>query len=190
VIWNRKIPDVSEDKTNLPRATLRFVDDTHTFVGQEGAEVQVEGGRLYEVTVHGSEMGHSVGDVIHADNIAELYPDDSEPAGEQLFFFKVAGVGHHGTGTQTPGFAPKHKVLLLREPTNNADRNAIKVVDETRTHQCGYVPAGIAAIMAPLMDRAGLTGTLGVVIRTYSTGGRRIALEVFGSAGRPFAIGD
>lgn len=52
----------------------------------------------------------------------------------------------------------KVSIVLVREPGNEKDPNAVKVLtrwkkgDQTRRAQIGYLPKETAAIVAPLMD--------------------------------------
>lgn len=52
----------------------------------------------------------------------------------------------------------KVSVVLVREPENEKDANAVKVLtrwkkgEQTRRAQIGYLPAEVAAEVAPLMD--------------------------------------
>lgn len=64
----------------------------------------------------------------------------------------------------------KYKILLVREPKNKADCNAIKILartDDRKTVQIGYVPRIDASVLAPLMD----TGTFVQITDNRITGG-------------------
>ena len=47
---------------------------------------------------------------------------------------------------------PGEEVLLVREPNNPYDRNAIQVKNISR-HQVGHIPRTVASVLAPLLDQ-------------------------------------
>jgi len=53
----------------------------------------------------------------------------------------VAGSSHREDALQDEAFAPGRPLLLVPEPENEHDPNAIGVWDEARRLQAGYVPA-------------------------------------------------
>lgn len=55
-----------------------------------------------------------------------------------------------GAGALIDKLKPNQPVVLLREPTNEHDPNAVKVMWGVR--QLGWLPRGLAANIAPLMD--------------------------------------
>jgi hypothetical protein len=57
---------------------------------------------------------------------------------------KVAGVSHRLDALQDDAFEPGRRLVLVAEPDNEHDPNAIGVWDEERRVQAGYVPAEIA----------------------------------------------
>lgn len=59
---------------------------------------------------------------------------------------KIVGVRYYN-GVVNPG----EKVLLRREPSNQYDRNAIRV-DNVMRNQIGHVPRNLASKLAPYMD--------------------------------------
>jgi hypothetical protein len=58
---------------------------------------------------------------------------------------KLAGVSFRPDALQDAGFAPGKPLLLLAEPHNEHDPNAVAVWDAERRVQGGYLPAGVAA---------------------------------------------
>ena len=54
---------------------------------------------------------------------------------------KVAGVSYRMDELQDSAFAPGNRLLLVAEPENEHDPNAIAVWDVDRRMQAGYVPA-------------------------------------------------
>jgi HIRAN domain len=52
----------------------------------------------------------------------------------------VAGVSFRGDAVADPSFDPGKRLVLVREPGNPHDPNAVAVWNEERTLQAGYVP--------------------------------------------------
>ncbi|KAJ5317953.1 hypothetical protein PENANT_c004G10176 [Penicillium antarcticum] len=75
---------------------------------------------------------------------------------------------------------PKERVILKREPTNQYDRNAIRV-DNVMGAQIGHIPREMAAKLAPYMDAQDLVveGELTGVIGNFTC---PVALKIFGTA--------
>src|SRR5690349_8778258 len=74
---------------------------------------------------------------------------------------------------------PEEMVVLVREPHNQYDRNAIRV-DNVRADQIGHIPRGVAAKLAPFMDDRSL------MIEGATTGYKEvsdcpIALKLYGT---------
>jgi hypothetical protein len=57
---------------------------------------------------------------------------------------KVAGVSYRLDALQDDAFSPGRRLVLVPEPDNEHDPNAIAIWDEQRRVQAGYVPAEIA----------------------------------------------
>jgi HIRAN domain len=71
----------------------------------------------------------------------EVVRPDDDP---RLRVIKVAGVSHRMDSLQDDAFEPGHRLMLVPEPDNEHDPNAIGVWDAERRVQAGYVPAEIA----------------------------------------------
>ncbi|KIL68849.1 hypothetical protein M378DRAFT_70672 [Amanita muscaria Koide BX008] len=98
---------------------------------------------------------------------------------------KVVGIQYY-TGLVGPG----EEVLLLREPNNRYDRNAIQVQNISRI-QVGHLPRQIAVKLAPLLDRRVITVegeindgnlngkgyTLSITLKFYGPTGKKDQLE-------------
>jgi HIRAN domain len=56
----------------------------------------------------------------------------------------VAGVSFRPEALDDPSFDPGRKLLLVPEPDNPHDPNAVAVWNEERTLQLGYVPREVA----------------------------------------------
>ena len=148
-----------------------MTDDRHDF----------EGGAHRDVHVDGFDLAHRDG--------SPIYVSDEGPVDERVFFFRVAGVGHHKGGAQSPAFAPMSQVLLVRERTNEVDPNVIRVLGRDRS-MAGYVPASLAAVFAPMIDGIGQSAAVGVVTKTYSvqTGRNASRIEVLATLERDMQI--
>lgn len=149
----------------LPPFQAILTDDRHTFEGREHRDV----------TVDGFELARPDG--------SPLLLSSDGPVEQRVFYFRVTGVGHHQGGAQSTSFAPLSQIYLLREPANEADPNALRVVGEDAAF-AGYVPRELAAIISPMVDRASIKGTSGVVTRTFATARGRNAIEVLAVVGR------
>ncbi len=60
----------------------------------------------------------------------------------------VAGVSFRGDAVEDPSFDPGRRLVLVPEPDNPHDPNAVGVWNEERTLQAGYVPRDDAAALA------------------------------------------
>lgn len=113
--------------------------------------------------------------------------DEFVPDAPGVFYARVAGVGHHAANIQHACFSPGSKLVLLPEPDNPADPNAVQVIalDGTIRRLAGYLPATLASAL-PKSLRCG--GGNAVVVQTFSKGGRRVGLRIVGTFGRPLAV--
>lgn len=57
---------------------------------------------------------------------------------------KLAGASYRADALQDDGFAPGRRLVLVREPENPHDPDAVGVWDRDRRLQAGYVPADAA----------------------------------------------
>lgn len=64
----------------------------------------------------------------------------SLPVSDGLFSVNVAGTSHRSTELQDKSFVPGKELLLVREPDNPHDENAIAVFNKASTVQIGYLP--------------------------------------------------
>lgn len=96
---------------------------------------------------------------------------------------RVAGTSYRPDEVLDPGFEPGKPLLLVREPDNPHDPNAIAVWNEDRTAQAGYVPADVAVHLAGLEDlralslwewRSGTGERIGLRALVYPEGAVRI----------------
>jgi HIRAN domain len=56
----------------------------------------------------------------------------------------VAGVSYRAEALPDESFDPGRRLLLVREPENEHDPNAVAIWNEARTLQVGYVPREVA----------------------------------------------
>jgi HIRAN domain len=64
---------------------------------------------------------------------------------ERLRVVKLAGASYRADALQDDGFAPGRRLMLVPEPDNEHDPNAVAVWDAGRRVQGGYIPAEVAA---------------------------------------------
>ena len=63
---------------------------------------------------------------------------------ERLRVVPVAGVSYRAEALPDPSFDPGRPLVLVREPENEQDPNAVAIWNEERTQQVGYVPRDVA----------------------------------------------
>jgi hypothetical protein len=83
----------------------------------------------------------------------------------------VAGISYRLDDVQAEGFAPGRRLVLLPEPDNEHDPNAIAIWDEGTRVQAGYVPADLARTLHAEEWQA-------VSLREFAEEGRRAGLRV------------
>ena len=89
---------------------------------------------------------------------------------ERLKVVKVAGASYRPDALADDAFAPGRRLLLVPEPENEHDPNAVAIWDAHRRLQAGYVPADVAP---------GLAGDeQAVSLWEFVEDGRRIGLRV------------
>jgi len=57
---------------------------------------------------------------------------------------KLAGASYRGDALQDDAFSPGRRLVLVREPENEYDPDAVAVYDASQRLQAGYVPAELA----------------------------------------------
>ena len=67
---------------------------------------------------------------------------------ERIRVVPVAGVSYRAEALDDPSFDPGRRLVLVREPENEHDPNAVAIWNEGRTRQLGYVPAAVAPELA------------------------------------------
>jgi hypothetical protein len=83
----------------------------------------------------------------------------------------VAGISYRLDDVQAEGFAPGRRLVLLPEPDNEHDPNAIAIWDGGTRVQAGYVPADLARTLHAEEWQA-------VSLREFAEEGRRAGLRV------------
>jgi HIRAN domain len=63
---------------------------------------------------------------------------------ERIRVVAVAGVTFRPEALPDPSFDPGRRLVLVPEPDNEHDPNAVAIWNEERTLQAGYVPAEVA----------------------------------------------
>lgn len=159
--WTREAMPPTDALARLPRQ----VNDIHLV----RCEDQFEGDGGAVVNVHGFELIVD-GQYVHRDRWPDL-------EAEGIYVFHIAGTSHHQSDANSPSFSAGKLIHLERDPGNAYDANACKVLSETG-RQAGFVPAELAARLAPELDGLGVIRAQGVVIRTYSVDHARHGIEV------------
>ena len=76
------------------------------------------------------------------------------PADREVLCLTLKGTFRRDCQEGIEPLSPGDPVMLVREPTNPKDRNAIMVLSPT-DELIGYVPAPVAATLAPILDSSG-----------------------------------
>jgi hypothetical protein len=102
---------------------LRFVERQFDTYADDGTEI------------------YGRGWVIH-DSTTDRAFEEADPLldGASILIFNVRGVTFRKGALQQPCFNPGHKVLIVPEPDNPVDKDALAVWDASRRHHLGYVP--------------------------------------------------
>ncbi|KAK7005619.1 DNA repair protein rad5 [Favolaschia claudopus] len=179
--FNQLVP---ADQAKIRKAiSLRHVDPgdvpaTANSAGQKRARAEFETGQASSSTVNLVAEDDEEQEVIEIEPDQELYVSMvSEIVGVQ-YYSGMVGAGE--------------EVRLTREPTNQYDRNAIKVQNISST-QVGHIPRNVAAKLSPLLDQklvsvegvmnAGNVGArkvvyaLGITLKIYGPADKRQELE-------------
>ncbi|MBG6239890.1 hypothetical protein IWX78_002880 [Mycetocola sp. CAN_C7] len=69
-----------------------------------------------------------------------------------LWTFKIRGLNHHTAAARAGNFSPGSRVLLVREPDNEHDSNAVAVHAANVSGVVGYVNKGMAPGIAKALD--------------------------------------
>ncbi len=78
--------------------------------------------------------------------------DDPELDVMGVTITKVVGVTHYGDAIRQDCFAPGQAVLLVHEPDNPYDSNAVAVYDADRKVKVGHLPREVAGHVASALD--------------------------------------
>jgi hypothetical protein len=93
-----------------------------------------------------------------------------------MLCFSVAGVSHHQEALQDVSFAPGKTLVLIREPENPYDANAVAVWNKNATKQVGHVPKEYSEYVSGCLAE----GKRLLCISMWETvkEGRRVALRI------------
>jgi hypothetical protein len=141
--------------------TVKVVEDTHLFDGDDGSTVWCGGYTPVD------------------DNGAFMRISEHQASDPRCIYSNVAGVSHRVDALQQNCFSPGEEIILRPEPTNVYDANAVAVWDNSETVQVGYVPASLSAQVAEAFRNGNPLG--GVVICEFRQGskrGKRVGLHV------------
>ena len=79
--------------------------------------------------------------------------DDDTLAKRGVTICKVVGTNHTGDAIAHDNFGPGQRVLLVREPDNPYDPNAIGVWDAEQTLRLGYIPREVCQKLCKSLDK-------------------------------------
>ncbi len=133
--------------------TVKVVEDTHLFDGENGSTVWCGG--YTPVDEDGSFMPIS----------------EHEASDPRCIYSNVAGVSHRAEALQQKCFSPGEQIMLRPEPTNAYDAHAVAVWDNSGTVQAGYVPAALSERVAEDFRNGNPLG--GIVISEFRLGSKR-----------------
>ena len=123
----------------------------------------------------GEMVGFGFKAFLDQERTVELIENDQSPVLPGVFFTRVSGVAFHDDALQLPQFGAGRMIEIRPEPANPTDRDALAVMGGGM--RVGFVPAPIAGTLAPPGTRIGR----GIVLREWSTNGRREDIWILGS---------
>jgi hypothetical protein len=121
---------MAADVEPLKTVLLKVEPDDGSFTIDNDQEIEVRGFRV--ITTDGLVLEHT----------------ESGQIVEGIFYFRLAGATHHRGADKLDGDATS-QVLLLHQPDNPHDPNAIEVLDQHGGEPAGFVPAALAPKMLP-----------------------------------------
>ena len=89
----------------------------------------------------------------------------------------LAGFQYHAAGELWPELRVGDALILIREPDNPHDRNAVRV--EWRGRKLGYLPRAENRAVAAEMDRGGRVEARIAALLPHRNPWRRVRIEVF-----------
>jgi hypothetical protein len=126
MLWRRAQPEPEEEpEPGGPTIEVTILADDGSFDRDNGQRVDVAGFR-----------------VLGPDE-DELHHDDHGPVFPNLFLFRIAGMQHHPVGARSKLAESMNQVLLIHEPDNAVDPNAVRI-ETMKRDQIGYVHATLA----------------------------------------------
>lgn len=147
-------PSAESPRARAPSKTFTLVEANYDPEG-DNSELQWSGFHIHDE--------HGVG---------LSYADAEE---RNLRIFRVAGVSFRADALQRSDFDPGNKVILVLEPNNPHDPNAIAVWDRYKTTMIGYVPKDYNEFIRAAMT---LPGHWAIVLAEHRKAGKRVSLTV------------
>jgi hypothetical protein len=89
----------------------------------------------------------------------------------------LAGFQYHEGRELWPKLQVGDALILIREPDNPHDRNAVRV--EWQGHMLGYLPRAENRVVAAEMDRGGVVSGRIARLREHQSPWQRLLIEVF-----------
>jgi len=169
-----KRTDQQQLNTHLPRGSVPSgarppgpagLKDSHLGKRKDGlaGERQTEAvsATRRKITIPSMDLDDDDGDSApSSQETVEKKPEDTHKKLGALVL-EVAGVKFYKDNASTSLIG--NTILLVREPENRYDKNAMKIVRGQEQSQIGHVGRNIAAFLAPLVDNAQISFEMGVI---------------------------
>jgi hypothetical protein len=112
-------------------------------------------------------------------------PTDTRLPHAGVYVSQLRGEFHHQTACKAGDFSLGRAVMLVREPANDFDRNAVAVYDATGTHLAAYVNKQKARVLAKMIDAGEVLHSIS--IRGTAAGAECPQIAIL--AARPHVLG-
>jgi hypothetical protein len=135
-----------ESLSDQPGSELEFFSNTRDFTDRDGVHL----------------TGHGIwpAAVFHGFNSWISYDDPDLEVHAGLVHIHVAGVKYRDAATRmTPSGGPGQRLLIIPEPKNEFDGNALAIHTADMLHQLGYVPRMMQPKVRPALDEGWLAIT-------------------------------
>ena len=107
----------------------------------------------FELVERPQEDGNGGGFVVRRCSDGQLLSWTTLPKKQGIESINVVGEAYRLDHVQNPAFRPGSSVLLIPEPTNPIDSNALAVWSSDRAFQAGYIPKEDAVRIRRKLDR-------------------------------------
>jgi hypothetical protein len=147
------LPDVDDDSIESeahdddhePRWYVSHDGDKGRFIGPDGTPT------LHLIT-YTDTMGETVLRLCEDSTGLLIGPTDTRLPHAGVYVSQLRGEFYHQAACLAGDFSPGRPVMLVREPSNEFDRNAVAVYDASGMHLAAYVNKQKARMIAKLLD--------------------------------------